>query len=245
MILSVLSKIKDGLTKEKIKKYTSSVLSLPQGFTITCHSGAYGTPENSVESIETCVKNNAQIVEMDITFRPDGTPCVIHSSNPGMNEGEDFKKMLSAVAASDTCRMNLDLKNYSNLPEIDRILKEMNLFDRAFYTGVNLNVCNTVKENSGVPYYINTVIPPKKRRSVSYIESLCREYKERGALGINCHYSNLNKTVCDIFHKNGLLVSAWTADSKLSQTMLLSLGVDNITTRKPADLKELIDNWKK
>ena len=47
--------------------------------TITAHSGAFGTPDNSLEYVKKVLEEHCEIFEIDVTFRPDGTPVVIHS----------------------------------------------------------------------------------------------------------------------------------------------------------------------
>ena len=45
--------------------------------TVTAHSGAFDTPDNSLEYIRRVLDAGCGILEMDVTFRPDGTPVLI------------------------------------------------------------------------------------------------------------------------------------------------------------------------
>lgn len=126
-------------------------MNLPSDFTITCHAGALGTKANTVDSVRTAVKWGAQIVEFDVTFRPSGLPVIIHSGSPSESEGELLSEALAAVAESDTCRINLDIKSTSNLPEVDRLVAEAGLTDRVFYTGVGEEWVETVRKKFGNP----------------------------------------------------------------------------------------------
>ena len=226
-----------------LNRISSSPLSLPDGFTVTCHAGALNTVNNSVESIEKLVSYGAQVVEIDVSFRPDGSPCVIHKDSPSQNEGAELDDILRAVAKSDTCKINLDLKNVRNLPAVDALVNKYNLAGRAFFTGVGIDWCETIKNNSALPYYLNGSALPDKPGSLKNAEALCKKIKDCGALGLNCQYSNATASLCNALHKNGLLLSAWTADKKIIQCRLLAMGVDNITTKRPDVLDFCIKNW--
>lgn len=231
--------------KNKINKISSVSLSLPQGFMMTSHSGALDTKPNTLESIEVLLKNDSQCVEFDLTFRPDGTPCIIHKKNPAQNEGEELEPVLEAISNYDGCRVNLDVKNFSNLTVIDDLLKKYNLFERSFYTGVFEKQAEILKNSSELPFYINRFIPIYKKNSEKYMQWLSEKIIGLGALGINCQYGFVSDTMCNILHKNGLLVSAWTADKINVQCSLLAKGVDNITTRHPDMLDYCIKNWER
>ena len=220
-------------------------LNLPECFTITCHAGALDTPENKLEGMKSLVRSGAAVVEMDVSFRPDGTPCTIHKDAPGLNEGDDFDAMLSAVAESDSCMINLDLKAWHNLPEVDRLVKKHGLLSRVFYTGVGRDRVEQVRTTSVIPYYLNASVPADKRNDPAAMAGFAKEMKEMGALGLNTQFLNVSKTVVSAVHDCGLLVSAWTANDRSTQCQLLALGVDNITTLRPDVLKECIELWGK
>ena len=43
--------------------------------------------------------------------------------------------------------------------------------------------------------------------------------------------------------EQGMLVSFWTVDRKADMARIAALGPDNITTKEPIKLRELIDHW--
>ena len=226
-----------------LNKISRNPLSLPEGFTVTCHAGALKTENNTVASIEKLIEYGAQVVEIDVSFRPDGTVCVIHKDEPSQNEGAEFDAVLNAVAKSDKCKINLDLKSIKNLPAVDKSIEKYNLSGRAFFTGVGENWCKTVSENSSLPYYLNDCAKIDNSNPEKNAEMLCRKIIDCGAIGLNCHYSGVSETLCRALHKNGLLLSVWTADKKIIQCKLLAAGVDNITTKRPDVLEYCIKHW--
>ena len=83
-----------------------------------------------------------------------------------------------------------------------------------------------------------------KKNNDKYISSLISLVKEKGALGLNINHEQCSKKMVEGFHREGLQVSVWTANSTRVMLKCLSFAPDNITTRYPSELKKLIDNKK-
>ena len=118
----------------------------PGYFAITHHRGALNKIMNSLEKIKHSLKYNADIIEVDVSFRPDLIPVIIHKEHPYKNEGILFEKVINFVSSNSKCRMNIDLKNVANLPEIDNIIKKYNMIPKVIYTGVTENLIEFVKK---------------------------------------------------------------------------------------------------
>lgn len=207
---------------------------------VTAHSGAFGTPDNSIEYVKKVIEAHCAIFEIDVTFRPDGTPVVIHSGAPGENEGVLLRDVFTLAAADPAIRMNLDLKSMKNLPAVDALLEEFGLAGRAFYTGVTAKWVETVKRSSRTPYYLNAGVFPVFRGSVPALLALADRVKRLGALGINTHYSNCTPAMVKAFRKKGLEISVWTVNDEENAAKYVAMDVDNITTRHPDLLAEAI-----
>lgn len=225
-------------------KYYSKALSdsqrLPEGFTLTYHAGALKTKPNTVESIEAALADGALVVEFDVSFRPDGTAVIIHADKPNENEGVLLDEALAAVAKDKNCRINLDIKSTANLPKVDALVKKHGLFERVFYTGVFRDWVETVKANSAIPYYLNHKVSAEEAASTSLLQKLAEEIISLGAIGLNSNFSNANSTVTEVMHKNGLLVSLWTVNSSKDAARVIGYLPDNITTKKPHLIKNMI-----
>ena len=50
-----------GVRIMKLNEYKNAKLNLPEGFTITAHTGCMNTAENSLDSIKTGIENGANI----------------------------------------------------------------------------------------------------------------------------------------------------------------------------------------
>ena len=223
--------------------YTNKALAgikLPAGFTVTAHSGAFGTPDNSLEFIEKALAERCDIIEMDVTFRPGGLPVIIHSGNPAEDEGVPLEEAFCRIAANGTARMNLDLKSTANLPAVDALLQKYGLTERAFYTGVEETTAPTVQKNSTVPYYINHGFSYGEKRSKAAAEAAAKKIIALGAIGLNSHYGSVSPTVARAMRENGLPVSVWTANSPAAMRRCIALAPDNITTRHPDALRIML-----
>ena len=69
--------------------------------------------------------------------------------------------------------------------------------------------------------------------------------EETGAIGINCNYIFASRTLSKLLHDNGYKLSEWTVDKKYQMKRALINRPDNITSRHPDKVKEVIEHWGK
>lgn len=214
------------------------ILNSYNNLTITAHTGCENTSDNSIESVIKAYECSADIFEADIRFDKNGTPILTHDEPVGgeMTLEDAFIKL----AEYKNMRFNIDIKCTDNMKSIAALAKKHNVTDRIFYTGINDDFVAATKETPGIPYYLNCEIAPACEQDNEYISSLVNKVKSSGAIGINCNHSNVTKELVDAFHNAGLLVSVWTCNEKADMLRMLELRPDNITTRFPSVLKELI-----
>lgn len=227
-----------------ITNFKYAKLSLPAGFTVTAHSGCEGTPDNSMEFLKKCVEINAQVAEIDVTHRKDGTVVMIHKELAENNEGILFEDAIKYLSENtDTMKFNLDLKSFDEISKIVDIIEKYNIRERCFFTGVEESQTEIVKsQGRGVPYYLNVKFVPLKKHNKAGLYEAMKKVQRCGAIGINCNYAFASKEMVKLFRENGLLLSFWTANTKRVMKKLLVLSPDNITSRLPVTLRELIDS---
>lgn len=226
-----------------IRKINFGKLTLPAGFTITAHAGAMDYPPNTEIALVKAIESGADIVEVDVSFRPDNTPVIIHSERPSKKQGVLFENALKIVAKHENTMVNLDLKSFVNLPAIDKLVNEFNLQKRAFFTGVNEKFVSTVRlKCPDIPLYLNASIDTKSSDNRMFAINMAEKLLSLGCVGLNCNYKNISRPLVDCLHENGLLVSVWTVDNELDMYKMLSLSPDNITTKKPVQLKDIIND---
>ena len=228
---------KFDLLKLKIsgKKYigSKSLSDLSEDFTLTLHAGAMHTKPNSLESVRKALEWGAQIVEFDVSFRPDGTPVIIHNSSPSQNQGILLKDALAIAAKNKNCKINLDIKSMKNLGEVDKLVSLAGLDGRAFYTGVFDDWVETVKNTSSIPYYLNHKITTQESTNPNAAQAVADKAKKLGAMGINSNFGTASKMFVDKMHENGLPVSLWTVNNAADMVKVIDIKPDNITTKYP------------
>lgn len=236
-----------GVTAYAINKtYDERTLTFVQGFTVTAHTGAFDTPENSMESVQAAIENNAQIIEIDIRQRPDKTLVISHDIVVMNNEGTPLADVF-ALLQQDDCLINLDIKETRTLDPLHDLLVEYNLLSRAFLTGIDQMNVNAVKESScaDMDYYLNCQPSRIKIFTDDYKVKIIDLLKETGAVGINCNYKYACATLSNLLHENGYKLSVWTVNTKFEMKRMLVTQPDNITTKEYGKLMSVIDNWGK
>lgn len=212
----------------------------PKNFTYTAHTGCVKTEDNSLEAIEVGAKHGADIIEFDLNFLSDGTPVLSHDKPKGkeVTLDEAFKR----VSEYDSLKVNVDVKTTKNLKAVYPLAQKYGIEDRIFYTGIGLDFVEAVKKDSPeVPYYLNISVDKPKKQTPEYLEKLVKTVKDSGAVGINFNKDHATKELVDTFHENDLLVSIWTVNKKRKMYKILFLEPDNITTRRPDKLKEILN----
>ena len=236
-----------GVTAYAINKtYDGRTLNFVQGFTVTAHTGAFDTPENSMESVQAAIENNVQIIEIDIRQRPDKTLVISHDIVVMNNEGTPLADVF-ALLQQDDCLINLDIKETRTLDPLHDMLVEYNLLSRAFLTGIDQMNVNAVKESScaDMDYYLNCQPSRIKIFTDDYKVKIIDLLKETGAVGINCNYKYACATLSNLLHENGYKLSVWTVNTKFEMKRMLVTQPDNITTKEYGKLMSVIDNWGK
>ncbi len=237
--LTVAAVASAGFAAGYISAVKSRKAVLPEGFTVTAHTGCEGTRDNSLEAIEAGAAAGADIVEFDLNFTESGEPVLAHDE--AQSDSVTLTQAFEAVAEHENLRVNVDCKSTYDLKAVVEAAKQCGVFDRIFYTGIEAEDVETVKRDTpDVKYYLNKDIEKTKKNDEEYIRSLAREVKSLGAAGLNINYRGASEKMVGIFHSEGLEVSVWTVNKTLAMHKVLALGCDNITTRQPAKLRAVI-----
>lgn len=218
----------------------SSQAALPEGFTVTAHTGCEKTADNTLGSITAGVKAKADIVEIDLHFLPDGTPVLSHNTPSGAKKLPTLEEAFSLLSTLDI-KMNVDVKSTANIPEVLTLAEKHGVTDKIFFTGVEEKYVEAVRKGApDVPYFLNFGVEKNKNTDAEYLASLINKVKACGAVGINMNFRGASKQLVEAFRKEGLLVSLWTANKKSEMYRCLVFEPDNITTRKPSGLIDIM-----
>ena len=226
--------------KNEIEFYKNQPLNLPEYFTYTAHTGCCGTEDNSLEAIKVGIENGSDIVEFDLYFNDENVAVLSHDKPRGnevtLDEAFEF------LSAYENLKVNVDVKLCNdNLHIVYDLAEKHNITDRIFFTGINLEDVEIVKkECPTVPYYLNYEVLKEGKQTTEYLNDLVKIVKDSGAIGINFNKDSATKELVNTFHNNGLLVSIWTVNEEKDMFKILYFAPDNITTRNPDVLKEIL-----
>ena len=219
--------------------YKEIIKNLPEGFTITAHTGCIKTKENSLESIRTGAENGADVVEFDLYFTEKGEPVLSHNKPVGGEIALD--EAFEYISKIENIKVNVDVKTCDALEKVYPCAQKYGVEHKIFYTGVKDEFVEPVKKDSPeVRYYLNVSVKKSKKKDKEYLLSLVEKVKKSGAIGINFNHKSASKELVDAFHQNGLLVSIWTVNNKFKMYKILSFAPDNITTRHPDKLSRIV-----
>lgn len=213
---------------------------LPDGFTITAHSGCEDTVDNSLESIKKGYESGADIVEFDLNFTTDGEAVLSHDEPQG--DCVTLDDAFSLIAEFPGIKVNVDCKSTANLKVVAELAEKHGISDRIFYTGIREEDVKTAKEQTpDIAYWLNYDVDSEKSTDEEYLISLAKKTREVGAVGININHKTCSKQLVDIFHREGLLVSIWTVNKPKDMIKTVPFGADNITTRNPSQLVKIVE----
>lgn len=219
--------------KGKGKMFLKHHYEMPENYTITWHSGAMDTVDNTLPSLKTALDGGADIAELDVSFLPDGTPVLIHDGAPTDTTLPRLDDALALTAQYEKTSLNLDLKSTANVKAIDELVKKHGLEKRAFFTGVGEGWVEAVKSASTLPYYFNVspsldVIHDRKKSA-----ALVKRAVELGCVGLNMHFSFAAPELIEAAKAQKQLVSLWTPSTEADLNLVLVCAPDNVTTNRP------------
>lgn len=229
------------------KSYDERKLSFVDNFTVTAHTGAYDTPMNSLEFVKTAIENNAQVIEVDVRQRPDGTVVLSHEIVVTNNDGLPLEDVMPYLEKAVNVQINFDIKETRTLDSLYELIVEYNVLNRSFLTGIEQINVKAVKQSNcaSMNYYLNCKPSKIKIFSDDYRQKIIKLLEDTGAIGINCNYTYAGSQLSNLLHKKGYKLSVWTIDTKKAAKKMLVIKPDNITTKNPDMIDSVIKNWGK
>ena len=192
---------------------------------VTAHTGALRTKPNSIASAWAGLAwPGVGCIEVDVRFLPCGTPALGHDR---VNAGSPKLEAVFELMRAGTRSVNLDMKEKTHVRQLAKLVDTYGLQGRVFMTGLREADCAAWR-HCGLPYYLNGTD--------------VRAATELGAIGVNVHYRTCGESLVRQARRAGLLVSVYTIDRRRAMRNMWRLGVDNITTRRPDLLTEIISH---
>ncbi|MFJ4965676.1 glycerophosphodiester phosphodiesterase [Streptomyces sp. NPDC088729] len=211
----------------------------------------YRARENTLPSIRSALDRGADAVEIDVRVTRDGVPVVLHDATLERLWGHDRRvdrlehrelkeltgggvpTLHEALAAAGTHRVMVDLPGSTDasVRTVVGVVQECGAADRAYYcasTDAMLRV-RAADPAAEIALTWTTLAPPRP--------VLLDAVRPRW---LNYRFGLVSRELADRAHRDGLLVSVWTADTRRTMRRLIDRGVDSITTNRIDVLRRLL-----
>lgn len=219
--------------------------------TAVAHRGdPYRVRENTLPSLRSALDLGADAVEIDVRLSRDGVPVLLHDATlkrlwglerplstlsadevRGLTAG-GVPTLEEAVAATDGHRLMVDLPGAT--PESVRTvvgaIADCGAAERTYYcAGARTMLAVRAADPAAEIALTWTTLAPPRQAVLDAIKPRWLNYR----------FSLLQRDLTAHVQRQGLLVSAWTPDTKRSMRRLIDIGVDAITTNRVDTLQAL------
>ncbi|MET9955689.1 glycerophosphodiester phosphodiesterase [Streptomyces sp. NPDC006339] len=212
--------------------------------TVVAHRGdPYRVRENTVPSILSALARGADAVEVDVRLTKDGVPVLLHDDSLKRLWGQDrplasltvarlkeltdggVPTLREALLAAGAHRLMLDLPggDEGSVRTVVGTVRECGAAERVFYCagGVAMLHVRAADPRAEIALTWNSLAPPRP--------VLLDAVRPRW---LNYRFGLASRELVERVHRDGLLVSVWTPDTKRSMRKLIGNGVDSITTNR-------------
>ncbi|WP_158299452.1 glycerophosphodiester phosphodiesterase [Paenibacillus antri] len=224
---------------------------------IGAHTGCGDAPDNTWASYLEGVASGADIVEVDVLTARDGTLLLLHDDKPELkshgfaelnepglrarvapHHGEHELARLDDVlrhAAAHRIRLNLDLKSPEAIDPAMALVRTYRAEGLAFVTGCSAGMPERYPD---VPALWNApTTAPSAGEEEAYAKAVCETAVRLGYRGINLNKATCSEAVVRSAQEAGLMVWVYTVNDPEEMLRFAAIGVDAITTRRPATLR--------
>lgn len=226
---------------------------MPTSVTAVAHRGdPYRARENTLPSIRSALERGADAVEIDVRVTRDGVPVLLHDATLERLWGRDVRldrighrelteltgggvpTLREALLAAGAHRVMVDLPGATreSVRRTVGVVRECGAGERVYYCAgpeAMLRV-RAADPSAEIAMTWTTLAPPRP--------ALLDAVRPRW---LNYRFGLVSRELTDRNHRDGLLVSAWTADTGRTMRRLIARGVDSVTTNRIDVLRTLID----
>ena len=130
------------------------------------------------------------------------------------------------------------------LPYLKELLIESGKMSRIVIIGFDLDTVTMSKEMIDVPTYWlkGTKKIEETEKWIPHDPQLIQTAENKSLDGLDVHYAGVNKEFVDAVKASGQKLYVWTVDDPEEAIRLVKLGIDGITTNRPAWLREQLKN---
>ncbi|WP_299533275.1 glycerophosphodiester phosphodiesterase [uncultured Streptomyces sp.] len=207
--------------------------------------------ENTLPSVRSALERGADAVEVDVRVTRDGVPVLLHDATLKRLWGHDLRldgldharlkeltgggvpTLRETLLAVGAHRVMLDLPGAREaaVREVVGVVRECGAGPRVYYcAGPSEMLLVRGADPSAEIALTWTSLSPPPAALVAAI----------GPRWLNYRFGLVSRELTDQVHREGLLVSAWTADTGRTMRRLIGAGVDSITTNRVDVLHRLV-----
>ena len=221
----------------------------PRTATAVAHRGApYTARENTLRSFRAALTAGADAVELDVRLTRDGVPVVLHdrtlerlwghpcavadlpAARVRQLTGGGVPTLAEALQALRPVRTLIDLPEAETAGPTVATVDGQGAAGRVYYCGgpESMRALRTDDPGAEIALTWNRAAPMRP--------SLLDGVRPRW---LNYRFGLLTSRLVEAAHRDGYLVSAWTADRPRTMRRLLAMGVDSLTTNRVGTLRAL------
>ncbi|MFD5898196.1 glycerophosphodiester phosphodiesterase [Streptomyces sp. NPDC060366] len=214
----------------------------------------YRVRENTLPSVRSALERGADAVEIDVRVTRDGVPVLLHDSSLKRLWGHDraladvthaevrtltrggvptLQEVLLAPEPVGDARLMIDLPGATaaTVRAVVGTVRECGAAERVYYcAGADAMLAvRDADPGAEIAMTWQSLSPPRP--------VLLDAVRPRW---LNYRFGLVSRELTERVHRDGLLVSAWTADTGRSMRRLVAAGVDSITTNRIDTLAKLL-----
>ncbi|MFD8977110.1 MULTISPECIES: glycerophosphodiester phosphodiesterase [unclassified Streptomyces] len=212
--------------------------------TVVGHRGdPYRVRENTLPSIASAIERGADAVEVDVRLTKDGVPVLLHDDTLKRLWGHDrplsrlsyeqlreltydgVPTLREALITAGAHRLMLDLPggNEDSVRKIVGTVRECGAGERVYYCAGSVAMLQVRAADPSAEIALTwTSLAPPRRVLLDAVRPKWLNYR----------FGLVSRELTERVHRDGLLVSAWTADTTRTMRKLIFDGVDSITTNR-------------
>lgn len=208
---------------------------------ITAHSGADDTQENSMEFVRYAVASDADAIEVDVRRDPKNGVLILAHDKSDDGAHLLLRHALELISQHTSMCINCDLKEPGLEQQAAELAGQMGLSERLIFSGTVNPMCleNMPIKKQQIYWNIDEQIPglyQRCRQNPAYVlqaaEEMCSLCISLGIQTVNVYEGLVDDSFLNILDRHGIGISVWTVNEETRLSYFLSRGVRNITTRK-------------
>ncbi|KAF0648906.1 MULTISPECIES: glycerophosphodiester phosphodiesterase [Streptomyces] len=221
--------------------------------TVVGHRGdPYRVRENTLGSIRSALARGADAVEIDVRLTWDGVPVLLHDDTlrrlwrvdrplaslslaevRELTGPEGVPTLHEALTAAAPHRVMIDLPGATeqSVRAVVGAVRECDAEDRVYYcSGAPAMLLVRAADPAAEIALTWTTLAPARPVLIDAVAPRWLNYR----------FGLVSAALADRVHRDGLLVAAWTADTRRSMRKLIGNGVDSITTNRVDTLNSVL-----